>query len=45
MEPGQSLEVCMSYKLKDLTTDVVVAVTDLFESESDSVTVDLSAAK
>lgn len=45
VEPGQSLEVCMSYKLKDLTTDVVVAVTDLFESESDSVTVDLSAAK
>lgn len=45
VEPGQSKDIKMTYKLKDLTTDVVVEVSDLYDKEKDSVTIDLSTAK
>ena len=45
VEPGQSKDIQMTYKLKDLTTNVVVEVSDLYEEETDSVTIDLSTAK
>lgn len=43
--PGQSKDIQMTYKLKDLTTNVVVEVSDLYDEETDSVTIDLSTAK
>ncbi len=43
--PGESLEVKMTYKLNDLTTPVEIKFSDLFESETDSLTIDLTSLK
>lgn len=41
--PGDSLEVKMTYKLEDLTTPVEIKFSDLLESETDSLTIDLTS--
>ncbi len=43
--PGESLEVKMTYKLNDLTTPVEIKFSDLLESETDSLTIDLTSLK
>lgn len=43
--PGKSLEVKTTYKLKDLTTPVEIKFSDLLESETDSLTIDLTSLK
>ena len=43
--PGESAIVYLTYKVNNLTSPVVIEATDLFETEKDSVTVDLTAAE
>lgn len=42
---GESLEVKMTYKLNDLTTPVEIKFSDLLESDTDSLTIDLTSLK
>lgn len=44
VQPGKSLEVCMTYKLRDLSSPVEMEFTDLFNEEKDTLSIDLSTA-
>lgn len=45
VQPGETLEVTTTYKLKDLTTPVVVEFSDLFDENTDSLTIDMSTVE
>ena len=45
VKPGETKEVTITYKLKDLTTPVDIEATDLFQEKKDTLTIDMSTVE